>query len=172
VFSNGLDPAAGTGLIFQTLPVAFAQMPGGHLFSVLFFMILAVAGITSMVGLVESVNHWVEERYGIPRHKSALLVVGALGACCVLSLLSYNVLGDATLLGLNFNGLMEYLYEKLLLPVGGLLIAVFAGWFVKKEATRDELALPGPGTYEIWHALIRFVVPPAILIVLVMGLSG
>jgi len=172
VFNNGLDPAAGTGLIFQTLPVAFAQMPGGHLFSVLFFLILAVAGITSMVGLVESVNHWVEERYGIARHKSALLVVGALGTCCVLSLMSYNVLADATVLGMNFNGLMEYLYEKLLLPIGGLLIAVFAGWAVTREASRDELPTLGPTAYAIWRALIRFVVPPAILIVLVMGISG
>ena len=172
VFNNGLDPAAGTGLIFKTLPVAFAQMPGGHLFSVLFFLMLSVAGITSMVGLVESVNHWVEERYGFTRHKSALLVVGALGACCVLSLLSYNVLSDVAVLGMNFNALMEYLYEKLLLPIGGLLIAIFIGWAVKKEATRDELTILGPTTYAIWHSLIRYVVPPAILIVLVMGLSG
>jgi NSS family neurotransmitter:Na+ symporter len=172
VFNNGLDPAAGTGLIFKTLPVAFAQMPGGHLFSVLFFLMLSVAGITSMVGLVESVNHWVEERYGISRHKSALLVVGSLGACCVLSLLSYNVLSDVAVFGMNFNGLLEYFYEKLLLPIGGLLIAIFVGWAVKKEATRDELTILGPATYAIWHTLIRYVVPPAILIVLVMGLSG
>jgi NSS family neurotransmitter:Na+ symporter len=125
-----------------------------------------------MVGLVESVNHWVEERYGMPRHRSALLVVGSLGVCCVLSLLSYNALSDVTVIGMNFNALMEYLYEKILLPVGGLLIAVFVGWAVKKEATRDELTVLGPTTYRIWHALIRFVVPPAILIVLVMGISS
>lgn len=172
VFNNGLDPAAGTGLIFQTLPVAFAQMPGGHLFSVLFFLMLSVAGITSMVGLVESVNHWVEERYGITRHKSALLVVGALGACCVLSLLSYNVLSDAAVFGRNFNGLMEYLYEKLLLPLGGLLIAIFVGWAVSKEATRDELTVLGPSAYAVWRTLMRYVVPPAILIVMVMGIGG
>lgn len=172
VFNNGLDPAAGTGLIFQTLPVAFAQMPGGHVFGVLFFLMLSVAGITSMVGLVESVNHWVEERYGMTRHHSALLVVSSLGVCCVLSLLSYNVLSDATVVGMNFNALMEYLYEKLLLPVGGLLIAVFVGWAVKQEATRDELTTLGPATYAIWHTLLRYVVPPAILIVLVMGISG
>jgi len=75
VFNNGLDPAAGAGLIFQTLPVAFAQMPGGHLFGILFFLMLSVAGITSMVGLVETVTHWVEERYQTPRHGSAQVFV-------------------------------------------------------------------------------------------------
>ena len=68
VFHHGLDPAAGAGLIFQTLPVAFAQMPGGYLFSVLFFLMLSVAGITSMVGLVESVNAWLRRSL---RHAAA-----------------------------------------------------------------------------------------------------
>ena len=89
VFNNGLDPAAGAGLIFQTLPVAFAQMPGGYGFSILFFVMLSVAGITSMVGLVECVNAWIEERFGIPRHKSALLVVGSIAVFSILSILSY-----------------------------------------------------------------------------------
>ena len=140
VFHYGLDPAAGAGLIFQTLPVAFAQMPGGYIFSVLFFLILSVAGITSMVGLVESVNAWVEERFNMPRHKSAVLVVGSIAVFSILSILSYNVMGELNMGGMNFNDVMDYFSTKILLPLGGLLIAVFAGWIVKKEATRDELA--------------------------------
>ena len=169
VFYYGLDPAAGAGLIFQTLPVAFAQMPGGHLFSVLFFLMLSVAGITSMVGLVESVNAWVGEHFGIPRHKSALLVVGSVAVFSVLSILSYNLIGDLAVGGRNFNDVMDYFSTKILLPVGGLLIAVFAGWVVKKEITRDELTSLNAVTYEIWHFLIRFVVPPAVLVIFVMG---
>jgi NSS family neurotransmitter:Na+ symporter len=95
VFNYGLDPAAGAGLIFQTLPVAFAQMPGGYVFAVLFFIMLSVAGITSMVGLVESVNSWIEERYGSTRHNSALLVVGSVAVLSVLSILSYNVIDES-----------------------------------------------------------------------------
>jgi len=130
VFNYGLDPAAGAGLIFQTLPVAFAQMPGGYLFSVLFFLMLSVAGITSMVGLIESINSWVEERFGISRHKSALLVVGSIAVFSVLSILSYNVLGDLNLGRGNINDTLDYFSNQILLPVGGLLIAIFAGWFV------------------------------------------
>jgi NSS family neurotransmitter:Na+ symporter len=169
VFHNGLDPAAGAGLIFQTLPVAFAQMPGGYAFSVLFFLILSVAGITSMVGLVESINAWLQDRFQMSRHKSAVLVVGSVAVFSVLSILSYNVMGELSLGGKNFNDTMDYFSNQILLPLGGLLIAVFAGWAMKKEATRDELTSLNAPAYEVWHFLIRFVVPPAILVIFVMG---
>ena len=171
VFHNGLDPAAGAGLIFQTLPVAFAQMPGGYLFSVLFFLMLSVAGITSMVGLVESVNAWLQDRFSMPRHHSALLVVGSVAVLSILSILSYNVLEEYNLGGRNFNDTMDYFSNQILLPLGGLLIAVFAGWVVSRETTRDELTSLNAGTYAIWHFLIRFVVPPAVLVIFVMGVA-
>jgi NSS family neurotransmitter:Na+ symporter len=172
VFHYGMDPAAGAGLIFQTLPVAFAQMPGGYAFSVLFFLMLSVAGITSMVGLMESVNSWLQDQYGISRHKSAVLLVGSIACLSVFSVLSYNVMGDLGFGERNFNDLMDYFSNQILLPLGGLLIAVFAGWVVKKEHSRDELTTLGASSYEIWYFLIRFVVPPAVLIIFVMGVMG
>ncbi len=170
VFNYGLDPAAGAGLIFQTLPVAFAQMPGGHLFSVLFFTMLSVAGITSMVGLIESVNAWIEERFSISRHQSAMIVVGAVAVLSVLSILSYNVLSGLSLGGKNFNDTMDYFSNQILLPLGGLLIAVFAGWVMKRSASRDELPVLNNTLYNVWHFLIRYVVPPALLVIFVLGI--
>ena len=172
VFHNGLDPAAGAGLIFQTLPVAFAQMPGGYVFSVLFFLMLSVAGITSMVGLVESVTAWVEDRFSMPRHQSTLLVVGSLAVFSVLSILSYNVLDDWRVAGRNINDVLDVFSNQILLPVGGLLIAVFAGWVMRRESTRDELRTLNPAGYALWRFLIRFIVPPAVAIILVMGIAG
>lgn len=172
VFNNGLDPAAGPGLIFQTLPVAFAQMPGGYAFSVLFFLMLSVAGITSMVGLVEAVVAWLEDRFAMPRHKSALLVVGSVAAFSVLSILSYNTLDELRIAGRNFNDTMDFFSNQILLPLGGLLIAVFAGWAMARESTRDELSTTGEGTFAVWHFLIRFVVPPAVAVIFVMGMIG
>lgn len=169
VFNNGLDPAAGAGLIFQTLPVAFAQMPGGYVFSILFFLILSVAGITSMVGLAESVNAWLGDRFGMPRHKSAVLVVGSVAMFSVLSILSYNVMGESGFGGHNFNDIMDYFSNQILLPLGGLMIAVFAGWAMSRESTRDELGMTSARMFNLWHFLIRFVVPPAVLIIFVMG---
>ena len=172
VFINGLDPAAGPGLIFQTLPVAFSQMPGGYVFAVLFFLMLSVAGITSMVGLVESVNAWVEERYGLSRQRSAVLVVGSIATLSILSILSYNVLDELRLGGRNFNDVMDYFSNQILLPVGGLLIAIFAGWFMHRDNSRDEFTTLTDGTYRIWFGLIRFVVPPALLVIFVLGVVG
>ena len=171
VFKYGLDPAAGAGLIFQTLPVAFAQMPGGWAFSVLFFVMLSVAGITSMVGLVECVNAWIEERFDIPRHKSALLVVGSVAVFSILSILSYNVFSEFSFGGRNFNDTMDYFSNQVLLPVGGMLIAIFAGWIIRKEYSRDELTTLNALGFQVWHFLIRFVVPPALLIIFVRGIS-
>ena len=140
VFHFGLDMASGPGLIFQTLPVAFAQMPGGAIFAVLFFIMLAVAGVTSMVGLLESVTSWTKERLAISRQRSALLVVGSVTTLSVISVLSYNVWESYQLLGMNFNELTEALYDKLLLPLAGLLVALFTGWFMHREHSKNELS--------------------------------
>ena len=171
VFTYGLDPAAGAGLIFQTLPVAFAQMPGGYVFAVLFFIMLSVAGITSMVGLVESVNSWIEEKYGLTRHHSALLVVGSVSVLSILSILSYNVM-DGLLFGdMNFNAMMDFFSNQILLPLGGLFIAIFAGWFMQREYARDEFTTLTATAFGIWAFLIRYVVPPALAVIFIMGVS-
>jgi len=171
VFNYGLDPAAGAGLIFQTLPVAFAQMPGGHGFAVLFFLMLAVAGITSMVGLVECVNAWIEEHYGVARHVSALLVVGSIAVLSILSILSYNVLDDLRIGSSNFNDIMDYFSNQVLLPLSGLLIGLFAGWVMLDRFSRDEFTGLSAGGFRLWLKLIRFVVPPALLVIFIMGVS-
>jgi NSS family neurotransmitter:Na+ symporter len=171
VFNNGLDPAAGAGLIFQTLPVAFAQMPGGYLFSILFFLLLTVAGITSMVGLIECVTAWMEDYHGLARHHSALMVVGSVAVLSVFSVLSYNVLSDYQMFGRDLNGVLDYFSNQVLLPVGGFLIALFVGWFVHAKVSSEELAFGSPLLFKLWHFLIRFVVPPAILVIFVMGVG-
>jgi len=169
VFNYGLDISSGAGLIFQTPPVAFAQMPGGHLFAVLFFIMLTVAGVTSMVGLLESVTNWIDSRFSINRHVGAAVVVGVATLCSVASVLSYNVWANIGIAGMNFNEFTEFLYAQLFLPAGGLLIALFAGWFMLREHSADEIAT-SLGIYQSWRLLIRFVAVPAIAIILVTGL--
>ena len=169
VFHFGLDMASGPGLIFQTLPVAFAQMPGGAIFAVLFFVMLAVAGVTSMVGLLESVTSWTKERFAISRQQSALLVVGSVTTLSVISVLSYNVWESYQLMGLNFNELTEALYDKLLLPLAGLLVALFTGWFMHRRFSEDEL-VDDARWYGVWRWLTRFIAVPAVAIILISGL--
>jgi NSS family neurotransmitter:Na+ symporter len=169
VFHFGLDMAGGPGLIFQTLPVAFAQMPGGGIFSVLFFIMLAVAGITSMVGLLESVTSWTQERLDISRQRSTLLVVGSVTCFSVVSVLSYNIWEDYRLLGMNFNELTEALYDKVLLPLAGLLVALFTGWFMHREHSEDELR-DDLRWFGLWRGLTRWIVVPAVALILIKGL--
>lgn len=171
VFNNGLDPAAGAGLIFQTLPVAFAQMPGGYFFACLFFLLLSVAAITSMVGLLESLISWLEELHDFPRHKATITMVGANIFFSVFSVLGYTALSDWQLFGLPLNDLADYFSNQILLPLGGLLIAIFAGWFMSRESSREELDLKSEGMYKLWYFLLRWPVPVAVAIILFMGLS-
>jgi NSS family neurotransmitter:Na+ symporter len=171
VFHNGLDPAAGAGLIFQTLPVAFAQMPGGYLFSVLFFVLLSVAGITSMVGLIECCTAWMEDHHGFARHNSAAMVVGSVAVLSIFSILSYNTLSEYQMFGRDLNGVLDYFSNQILLPLGGLLIAVFVGWFLSRDVVAEELEFKSSILFSIWHFLLRYIVPPAVLIIFVMGVT-
>ena len=172
VFNNGLDPAAGPGLIFQTLPVAFSGMLGGHLFGSLFFLLLSVAGVTSLMGLIEGVTSWVEDRYGHSRHRSALVVTGAVAALGVLCVLSYNVMSGLQVLGRDLNGLLDYFSVQVLLPLGGLFIAVFVGYFMRRDVVAAELAFKSPTLFSLWHLLLRYAVPPAVLVIFVLGVAG
>jgi NSS family neurotransmitter:Na+ symporter len=172
VFQFGLDPASGAGLVFQTLPIAFAQMPGGQLVAILFFLLLTVGAITSMVGLIEPVVSWLEEHRNLARHTSTLVAIGSVAVLSVLSVLSYNVLNHVRLFDRDLNGLLDYVSNQVLLPGGGLLIAGFVGWFVARETSRQELAIGDPALFELWYRAMRYLVPPALLLILVTGLSG
>lgn len=171
VFTYGLNPQGGPGLIFQTLPIAFSQMPGGRLFSVLFFLLLSVAAITSMVGLIEPITAWLEERWGFKRHKSALLALFVIGLLSLITVLSYNSLAGLGLGGKSINDNLDYLTNQILLPLGGLAITVFAGWFISRESTRAELGVPEGLGYAAWRWLVRWPVPLAIVMIFVMGVS-
>lgn len=171
VFNYGLDPAGGPGLIFQTLPVAFAKMPGGYLFSVLFFLLLSVAAITSMVGLIEPLTAWLEETRGYARHRSAIAVLVVIALLSLFSIFSYNELAGWRIAGKNLNDALDFFSNQLLLPLGGLLIAIFAGWYISSASARDELAIKYDLAYDLWRFLIRIPVPAAVFLILVVGLT-
>ena len=168
VFRFGLDPAGGTGLIFQTLPVAFAQMPGGHLVAIVFFLLLSVAAVTSMVGLVEPLVARAEERWSMTRQKATGVVLAAIAVLAIFSVLSYNVIGDHRVLGFDLNGILDFTSNQIMLPIGGLLIAIFTGWVVKRSSSREELRMGS--LFSAWYLLIRYLVPLAIVVVLLTGL--
>jgi len=169
VFNNGLNPAEGTGLIFQTLPLAFSQMPGGYVVGALFFLLLSVAAITSMVGLVEPLIAWLRERFDVSRMVAVAVALCALALCSVISVLSFSTWSEFTIGGMSLSALMDFVPNQILLPLGGLLIAVFAGWQMSKEATTQELGMSMG--FGLWRTLVRFPVPIAILVIFVAGLN-
>ncbi|MEZ5561115.1 MAG: sodium-dependent transporter [Pseudomonadales bacterium] len=171
VFNYGLDPAGGPGLIFQTLPVAFAQMPGGHLVSVLFFVLLAVGGITSMVGLMEPIVAWLDEHRGLARHRSTLGLMAAISVLSLLAILSYNLLAHWKLGSRAMGDALDYLSNQMMLPLGGLLIALFVGWRVSRASVREELGMRSATLFSLWHVLIRYAAPLAVAVILITGLG-
>lgn len=172
VFKFGLDPQGGPGLIFQTLPVAFAQMPGGRLFGVLFFLLLSFAALTSMVGLIEALTVWLEEHRGFARHRSVFLGLSATAVLSLVPILGFAEFSQWRVAGYDLNAILDYLANQVLLPLGGLLIAVFAGWQMNRESTRMELGLPDGRVFGLWRFLIRYPVPVAVLLIFLMGVSS
>ena len=178
VFANGLEAGAGPGLIFQTLPLAFGNMPMGGLFGTLFFVLLLFAAWTSGISLLEPVVEWVEEKTSLARTGSAILVGVLCWLLGIASILSLNVWADVAPLGMfeRFEGktifdLLDFFTANIMLPLSGLLTALFVGWFVAKESLKLDLGLDGAG-FQLWFGLIRFVTPVAVLIVFAYNLMG
>jgi NSS family neurotransmitter:Na+ symporter len=171
VFANNLDIAEGPGLVFQTLPLALGQMPGGAFFSTIFFVLLSFAAWTSAIGLIEPGVAWMVEQFNKTRAQAAAIIGGLIWLLGFASVLSFNVLknfkfgfrtGDGTK-GTIFDNL-GHLTNNIMLPLGGLLIAVFAGWVMCRNSTAEELGGAG-ALYKFWRVLVRYVVPVAILFV-------
>ncbi len=168
VFANGLNPGAGPGLVFQTLPLAFGGMTGGTLFGTLFFVLLSFAALTSAIGLMEPAVAWSVERFGLTRRSAASLVGVVIWLVGVLSVLSFNVLSDVNVgRGTPFDNI-DFLTSNIMLPLGGVLITVFAGWVMCANSTSSELGTTG-AAFKLWRFLARFVAPVGVLLVLING---
>lgn len=171
VFSHHLEPSAGPGLIFVTLPIAFGNMTGGTVLGALFFILLSFAALTSSMSLLEPVVALLEEKTPLGR-KSATLVAGSvIWLLGVASLLSFNHWSDIQIMGNNIFDFLDKLTSKFMLPLTGLGIIIFAGWFMNQDSIRRELGLEGLG-YTIWRIVSRFVAPLAVIAVFISLLLG
>ena len=170
VFTNGLEPTAGPGLLFQTLPIAFGQMPFGTVFGSLFFILVAFAAWSSSISLAEPIVAWVVESKGIHRHKAAVLVGVSAWVLGIGTILSFNLWADYTLFGKTFFDCLDFLTTNIMLPLGGLMIAVFVSWIMRDSDVAQEIRMESPVIYKAWLVVLRFVAPLAILTVLVNGL--
>jgi NSS family neurotransmitter:Na+ symporter len=165
VFMHGLKPDVGPSLIFQTLPIAFGKIPGGYMVGCLFFLLLFVAAFTSVIALLEPAIVWARERFYWSR-KKAVLLCGL--ACWLLSLLTvWSFHSDRwEFLGDGFFEWVDCITSRVLIPLSGFGLAIFAGWFVRSRLLTDGLGWPETGFFRwCWTWLLRVVAPLAILVI-------
>ncbi len=179
VFANGLDPAEGPGLIFITLPIAFGQMPAGALFGALFFVLVLVSALTSSIAILEPIVSWAEEHDWMRRGPAAIIAGFAAWLVGLATVFSFNLWAGWFPLGhlerfraSTVFDLIDYLTSNLMLPLGGMLIAVFVGWVLTAETTRAELGLRDGRLFRAWRFTLRFVAPIAVGWVLLASVLG
>ncbi len=170
VFANGLEPGVGPGLIFKTLPIAFGHMEAGTMIGTAFFVLLVFAAWTSAISLIEPAVAWLVENRGVNRIYASVWIGIFTWILGVGSILSFNLWSEYTwsvpflFENKNFFDTLDYVTANLMLPLGGLFIAIFAGWLMSEASTRDEFE-----TYDIlyrgWRFLVRFITPVAVIIV-------
>jgi NSS family neurotransmitter:Na+ symporter len=169
VFANGLDPAAGPGLVFVTLPLVFGKVTGGMILGVMFFALLTFAALTSAISLLEPSVELLEERTPLSRVGATLAAGVATWALGIAALLSFNLWSDVLIFGNNIFDLLDKLTSKFLLPLTALGAILFVGWCLKPESVREELGLSSAG-FALWNLIARFVAPIGVLLVFISSL--
>ena len=178
-FSVGIQPDAGPSLIFITLPNVFQQAFSGvpllsYVSSVMFYVLLAVAALTSTISLHEVVTAYLHEEFHLSRKRAASLVTGGcifLGVFCSLSL---GVGSEYTLFGLTLFDLFDFVTAKLMLPLGGLFIALFTGWYLDKKIVWEEISNRGTlrlPFYKLLIFILKFIAPVAIVLIFIKELG-
>jgi NSS family neurotransmitter:Na+ symporter len=177
VFAHGLSPDKGPGLIFQTLPIAFGHMDGGTMVGVAFFVLLVFAAWTSAISLVEPAVAWLVENRKMSRVYASVWIGSLIWLVGLGSIFSFNIWKDKTwsipylFKDANFFATLDYLTANIMLPLGGLFIAIFAAWLMRESSSREELAT-WPLVYRGWLFLTRYIAPVAVLIVFLSAIGA
>lgn len=175
VFSFGISPTQGPGLVFVTLPYIFNQLPLGSLLAILFFFALFIAALTSSISMLEVIVAYLDEEFKLKRKFSiilSLLVIAFLGVFCSLS---QGVMADVKILGNNIFDFFDKSSANILLPLGGLIAVVFVGWKMKKADYADEISSGGlvkfsKATISILYFFIKYIAPIVIATIMIRGL--
>ena len=172
VFAFGLDPTAGPGLTFITMPAVFAQIPFGQIFAIMFYLCIVVAAVTSSVSMIEILVAFLVDEKKLSRPSAAVLSTVALAIVGALPCLSFGLLSDVKFFDRNFFDLFDFFTSNLSLPVGGLVILVLAGWWCWPKVSQDIAGdVPRSNRWFLWLRVMMLVVSPLlVLAVLVSGL--
>ena len=178
-FSVGIQPDAGPSLIFITLPNVFQQAFGAipylpMLFSVMFYVLLALAALTSTISMHEVVTAFLNEQFGLSRSKAAIIVTSFCTVLGVASSLSLGIWSEYTLFGLGCFDFLDFLTAKIMLPLGGLLVAVFVAWYLKRSVSYDEVTnygLQKAPYFPVYMFILKYIAPVAIAMIFINELG-
>ncbi len=170
VFANGMEPGAGPGLLFQTLPVAFGDMSGGWFFGSLFFALVVMAALSSAISIIEPVVSWFEQNWAIKRAKVAWSIGVLIWFLGIGTVLSFNDWSDLHFLGdKHFFDSLDFLTTNIMLPLGGLMMTVFVAWVMKTTTVESELELKG-FWFQVLMFILKWVSPIAVIVVFASNL--
>lgn len=170
VFGNGLEPGAGPGLLFQTLPIAFGQMSGGWFWGTLFFFLVVLAALSSAISLIEPAVSWVEQNWRVKRTTATWLLGALVWLLGIGTVLSFNKWSDLHFLpGKTFFDSLDFITANIMLPLGGMLMATFMAWVVTDKARQAEFRLP-PMLDASFKLDLRYIAPVGVLIVFASNL--
>ena len=178
VFANGLDPAEGPGLIFVTLSTAFAQMPAGTIIGTAFFLMILFAALTSSISMLETMTARIYEIRGISRTKAALMIGTSTFLVGLITVFSFSTWENVYPLG-QFEvfaektpfDLIDYAVTNIMMPLGGMLYALFVGWWLSKEMLFSESGIASTTVFNLWLVLLRIIAPLAVAIVFIFNLA-
>lgn len=178
VFAYGLDPDEGAGLLFVTLSTAFAQMPGGSIIGAAFFLMLIFAALTSLISMLETITARANEVRGISRTKAAVMIGSASFVFGIVTILSFSSWGDFHPLGMfkifagmNPFDLIIYFVQRIIMPIAGVLYALFVGWWLPRNMSLSEIGLEDGAVFKLWMLLVRVIAPLAVAVVFVTSLA-
>ncbi|MFZ2286611.1 MAG: sodium-dependent transporter [Bacteroidales bacterium] len=174
VFAFGISPASGESLTFIVLPGIFQQMTGGMIFSFAFFVLLAIAALTSTISVLEVIVAYFSEQLNLRRRTAIIIATASMFILGISASLSWGLMSNVKLFGLNIFDLFNFTTANILLPLGGLLIVAFLGWFFAGRESKDELSNGGTlrlRYYSLYRFVIRFLAPLAIALVFLNGLG-
>ena len=174
VFSVGIEPTSGPSLVFVTLPSIFNTMTFGPLWSAIFFLLLIVAALTSTISLHEVLTAYLHEERGLSRKSAAWIVTIGTSLLACASSLSLGVWGDFKICGLNIFDSLDFVTANILLPLGGLLTSIFAGWVLDRKILRDEISDHGKmkcRLISLLMILLRYVCPILLMTIFLYNLG-
>lgn len=169
IFSHGLDPASGPGLIFVSLPIAFGDMTAGTIIGSLFFILITFAALTSSISLLEPSVEFLEERTSMSRVMSTIVASSVIWLLGVAALLSFNLWSDFTIMGNGIFDALDKVTSKFMLPLAGLAAIVFVGWQMNQDSIKRELGM-SDGAWNLWQIVAKFIAPIGVIIVFISSL--